>query len=275
MEIKYVLFKECARALQKARCTGGKQKKIADKVKVIITDISHKFENPFENLPITNHGENRLDGGIKYDLGGGYRLITQQKKICVLIYFGDHEDVEKFLRYRRGYDFCYDPKNQEIKTVYNSTNENKVSLEINYDSDEKLWDKLEKELDDLTKGLPASLTYLKKVSEIKSGAEEFEIDKIIEELKSSIENIEDKHEQIILVLRDILVALNSKEEDKAINIYHQYLGQLETITETSNIKIIKKNESYIPVNEEFSQLIEKFINSENPNDWLLFTSRSR
>ena len=164
------------------------------------------------------------------------------------------------MRYRRGYDFCYDPKNQEIKTVYNSTNENKVSLEINYDSDEKLWDKLEKELDDLTKGLPASLTYLKKVSEIKSGAEEFEIDKIIEELKSSIENIEDKHEQIILVLRDILVALNSKEEDKAINIYHQYLGQLETITETSNIKIIKKNESYIPVNEEFSQLIEKFIN---------------
>ena len=203
-----------------------------------------------------------MDGGIKYDLGGGYRLITQQKKkICVLIYFGDHEDVEKFLRYRRGYDFCYDPKNQEIKTVYNSTNENKVSLEINYDSDEKLWDKLEKELDDLTKGLPASLTYLKKVSEIKSGAEEFEIDKIIEELKSSIENIEDKHEQIILVLRDILVALNSKEEDKAINIYNQYLGQLETITETSNIKIIKKNESYIPVNEEFSQLIEKFINS--------------
>ena len=125
-----------------------------------------------------------MDGGIKYyDLGGGYRLITQQKNMCFGIYFGDHEDVEKFLRYRRGYDFCYDPKNQEIKTVYNSTNENKVSLEINYDSDEKLWDKLEKELDDLTKGLPASLTYLKKVSEIKT---EFEIDKIIEELKSSM-----------------------------------------------------------------------------------------
>ena len=29
-----------------------------------------------------------------------------------------------------------------------------------------------------------------------------------------------------MVLRDILVALNSKEEDKAINIYHQYLGEL-------------------------------------------------
>ena len=45
---------------------------------------------------------------------------STKKKICVLIYFGDHEDVEKFLRYRRGYDFCYDPKNQDIKTVYNS-----------------------------------------------------------------------------------------------------------------------------------------------------------
>ncbi len=272
MTIKYLLSKDLVKSLQKANISGGQKKKRADKVKAIISDLQHGFAEPFENVSVTNRGENRLKGGIKYDLGNGYRLVTQQKeKICVLIYFGDHEEVKDFLNKRRGYDFCYDRKNEEIKTVFNSTNENKVSLEINYDSDEKLWDKLEKELDDLTKGLPASLTYLKKVSEIKSGAEEFEIDKIIEELKSSIENIEDKHEQIILVLRDILVALNSKEEDKAINIYHQYLGQLETITETSNIKIIKKNESYIPVNEEFSQLIEKFINSENPNDWLLFT----
>ena len=71
MEIKYVLFKELVRSLQKANRAGGKQKKIADKVKVIITDLRHQFANPFENLPLTNHGEYRLDGGIKYDLVEG------------------------------------------------------------------------------------------------------------------------------------------------------------------------------------------------------------
>ena len=84
MTIKYLLSKDLVKSLQKANISGGQKKKRADKVKAIISDLQHGFAEPFENVSVTNHGENRLKGGIKYDLGNGYRLVTQQKeKICV------------------------------------------------------------------------------------------------------------------------------------------------------------------------------------------------
>ena len=101
MKIKYLVIKDLMKSLQKANVSGG-QRKRADKVKTIITDLQHGFSEPFDNISLTNHGENRLKGGRKYDLGNGYRLVTQQKeKICVLIFLETMKRLKSYLRYMK------------------------------------------------------------------------------------------------------------------------------------------------------------------------------
>lgn len=51
----------------------------------------------------TNHGESRIRNAIKYDLGGGFRLVTiQEDGRCLMLYFGDHDSTQRWLDDNRG-----------------------------------------------------------------------------------------------------------------------------------------------------------------------------
>lgn len=52
----------------------------------------------------TKHGENRLVGCVKYDLGSGYRLVTVRKKRDVhLVCLGTHDEVDTWLERNRNW----------------------------------------------------------------------------------------------------------------------------------------------------------------------------
>lgn len=51
---------------------------------------------------ITKHGEQRIKGCIKYDLGSGYRLVTlKQGRDLYLLYAGSHDDCHRWIENNR------------------------------------------------------------------------------------------------------------------------------------------------------------------------------
>ena len=55
-------------------------------------------ETAFSTLTVTNHGENRIQHCVKYDLGKGYRLVTiKHKGVISLEFVGNHKETDKWL----------------------------------------------------------------------------------------------------------------------------------------------------------------------------------
>lgn len=51
---------------------------------------------------ITKHGELRIKGCIKYDLGSGYRLVTLKQAMDLLVlYVGSHDDCHRWIENNR------------------------------------------------------------------------------------------------------------------------------------------------------------------------------
>lgn len=99
--VSYYTTKRFDQNLQKAFLGGGQSQKKALKVKAVLGSLSDP--RPFVTLAPTNNGETRIENAVKYDLGDGWRLVTQQTdKICVFQFVGDHEDADRWLEGQRG-----------------------------------------------------------------------------------------------------------------------------------------------------------------------------
>lgn len=58
---------------------------------------------------LTCNGEARLEKGVKFDLGGGYRLISARHGEALLVLFaGSHDDCDRWLERHRGATFTCD-----------------------------------------------------------------------------------------------------------------------------------------------------------------------
>jgi hypothetical protein len=54
---------------------------------------------------VTKHGEARIKGILKYDLGSGYRLVCfKQGNNCYLLYAGAHDDCHRWIENNREMD---------------------------------------------------------------------------------------------------------------------------------------------------------------------------
>jgi hypothetical protein len=100
-EIAYFKTKDFEEALAKAFMRGGQMQKKALRVKSVLGSLDGP--DPFVGLQLTNHGETRIDSAVKYDLGDGWRLVTQQSnKTCTFVFVGDHDDVDRWLQGHKG-----------------------------------------------------------------------------------------------------------------------------------------------------------------------------
>lgn len=60
---------------------------------------------PIEAGTLTRHGEGRIKGLFKYDLGSGYRLVCFTKgHCCYLIFAGTHDDCHRWIENNRDLD---------------------------------------------------------------------------------------------------------------------------------------------------------------------------
>ena len=108
------------KALIALRQKGGANQRAYNEACRIIESLRHGQD---ESNKITNNGENRIRGCVKYELGSGaHRLVTVHSDRCIyLLHVGTHEEVERWLDQKRGYVITCNPKSKEIRTTIITT----------------------------------------------------------------------------------------------------------------------------------------------------------
>lgn len=102
--IVYFQIKAFSKALKEANLKGGQPQKNHDRVRVVLGSLGDS-DDPFASLSVTNHGERRIRDCVKYDIGDGWRLVTQQNdKACTFLFVGNHDDTDKWLEGHKGED---------------------------------------------------------------------------------------------------------------------------------------------------------------------------
>jgi hypothetical protein len=89
----------------------------AKQAEAIIDEVRHNGgEIPLTvSLKRTKHGERRAQNCEKYDLGGGYRLITLLDGACLYIAFvGSHDECDLWFKQQRAMDFSKRSAHAEI-----------------------------------------------------------------------------------------------------------------------------------------------------------------
>ncbi len=90
------------RQLVSLRKAGKKAAIAAGKADGIVHRLIQGCRLPDENRMVTNNGEYRIRKCVKYDLGGGYRLITIWRGEHVFVsYIGTHDECDRWIENNR------------------------------------------------------------------------------------------------------------------------------------------------------------------------------
>ena len=88
--------------LELLRRSGKKAALAAGKVEEIITRLQSGEDPPAQAGSVTKHGELRIKGVMKYDLGSGYRLVAmKQDGRFFLLFVGSHDDCHRWIENNR------------------------------------------------------------------------------------------------------------------------------------------------------------------------------
>ena len=84
------------------RRAGKKGRIAADQAEQVIAAMKRGGPGAARQMPQTHRGELRLDGCIKYDLGGGYRLLTvKEGRERFILFAGTHDDCHRWIENNR------------------------------------------------------------------------------------------------------------------------------------------------------------------------------
>jgi superfamily I DNA/RNA helicase len=114
-------------SLRQMRTSGGAKQKAADKVMSIIAGIDLGMEIIAK---MTNHGESRIEGCIKYDLPGACRLVTVETQgVIWLLYVGDHKQTDNWLENNIGWKPVSDKSRpNKIETIRQKVPQKEASI---------------------------------------------------------------------------------------------------------------------------------------------------
>ena len=202
MSVRYFEHKDLRKCIMRMSRSGGKSGKASDQVHVIRSKIMDGDPKPFQGVPLTKHGENRIKNCRKYDLPGFARLVTIRKKNLVCLrYVGSHDEVDKWLDRNRGLTLVVSNDNDLVE-INISDNAKEPTARISYIPDNyvgRILDRLDHKFRTRFIGdLPSKWT-----EQIRDLQEDASDDEILHSL-SSIEDEEQKN-----LIFDVLVLLSS------------------------------------------------------------------
>jgi len=266
-EIRYVEHKDFRQNIQKMTKAGGSNQKAAHMVQAMFYRISMK-EDPFTGFQVTNHGETRIEKCVKYDLSGRSRLITvQDNKIVFLLFFGNHEDSDKWLDRHKDVKFSVD-SSDEVNLVPTSTSKgDRITFNQPHSyHTEHLYTLITPQslFDRLVESVPRNIC--RKIETISGGHSEQEIFKIV----SEVEN-----EETSKALYDTLVLIRSDNTQDAHNRIKLYLGDDRPIEDLSaeEIRKVKFGDAFIefrPDDKEFLARADQLMKGGDYKNWMLF-----
>lgn len=172
--ISYYTTKSFDRSLAKAIRDGGQSRKKADRVRVVLGSL--REPDPFSGYSVTNHGESRISNAVKYDLGEGWRLVTQQhEKACIFLFVGDHEDADRWLEGQKGLKFAVRDHHAVVVPGAGEAISHPGRHRADH-HDEPLADRLDQDgMDHVFDGLPRSIARKLEVLDARSTTQELEV----------------------------------------------------------------------------------------------------
>lgn len=260
-------YKDYRKSLAALRAHGGHYQKAAEKAIVIQHDLED--DNLRARLHVTNHGENRINKAVKYDLGqvGACRLVTVQDSGYIFLCFvGRHDEVDTWLDKNRGLTIRVDGDARPIAT-YESIDitepQKRLHSEMGF-TRKPLLSMLNQSLQDgLLDGVSWRLAV--QISEAEVHINDNEIETLVDQVVNEAQKY---------AIFDVLIQLREDDIEGATNRIRAYLGELQTIEEAIETKPTLADSGdfqYINVNSEhYQRLIEHFSRNADFKDWMLF-----
>jgi superfamily I DNA/RNA helicase len=227
------------------------------------------FDEVFEGIPLTNHGENRIANCRKFDLTGFARLVTAySKNICVFLYIGDHTSVDSWLDKNRGLDIIgrSDGKKTRLAPVYVSDTKNDdvgvIDSSIDLQSNGPIINQLdEADRAILLAGLSAEMIAV--IQSIEAITSEDEI------LQSMMRMSEGEQTNALF---DVLLMLRASDKVKAKNRIDKFSGAAKLLSdfpENSLVDVVS-SESIVMVQDVDPVLFQHFVRTANFKQWMLY-----
>jgi superfamily I DNA/RNA helicase len=260
VQISYFTTKEFDKSLNVAFLGGGQRQKIAIKAKAILGSLGEA--DPFKGIPATNHGETRIRKCVKYDLGGGWRLITQQTdKTCGFLFIGDHADADHWLDGHRGQDFGI--KDGRAVLVPGSGNQIGGSGQHHADHHDKPLSELldHMAMDHVLDGLPRSVA--RQLEALNGRTSSNEVEAIVAQIS------EKKKAELVGAVFSLLLAGNYDGAQKWVELSQ---GIIKTFDEAETIEV-KDGEDVRRLrigSPEYQKWLEAFDRRAPWYEWFLF-----
>jgi superfamily I DNA/RNA helicase len=264
--VRFVVYKDFRDSLSTLHERGGRYQKIAGKVFEVIgkTNI-FEGKDPFEGVPVTNHGEHRIKHCIKRQIGDGCRLITiNNNGVTALCFAGTHEDCDKWLDRNRGLELTMNKKG-EIEEILTSTDIKLEDKRVNTNpglSGQPLIKKISaRHIEKIAEEVNWSI--MQRFSDLKSSATEDEI------LDLSCE-IEDTEKQNAFF--DVFSKLREDDVEGAIKSIELYINDIKRLDEIDRSKAenLPLSDSFIDYDDLEPELFEHYVKTANFKKWMLF-----
>ncbi len=227
----------------------------------------------FQGVSVTNHGETRLAHCVKYELANSARLVTVKNNgICMFLYAGDHNAVDKWLDRNRGMDFIARNIGNDVLVEPVRTSEG-----VQYQS-RLLKTEAEEKYSDLSVGPLINLLSDRYVNTV--------IDGLDNELVSDISNIESiasdadienisirvsdfKRAELLL---DVLVHLRSGDLLAAKTRIDLFRNDAKRISDLAPMEVgaIRSSETVVKVSDVDPELFDHFVRTANFHSWMLY-----
>ncbi|OOY24897.1 hypothetical protein BMI91_00135 [Thioclava sediminum] len=254
-------------SLHKLFRLGGQNRKRFEKASGIIEAISHGGLEDLKRFPITNHGESRIRSCVKFDLGDGFRLITQQANKCIILLFvGNHDSCEKWLDRNKGLEVAFDKEAGTLMPIYKSAPDEGVILSPSpRPSEGPILGKLSAlRVDELLEGVPARAVL--KLSQLRGTVTANEIQGICADILAP-----DRRN----LVQDVLCHLAADGVENAELRIDEFLGRTKTIecSDLSEVLAVKDGDTIrrlVVGSREYLEWLDRFSLEGDHLEWMLF-----
>ena len=133
------------------RSQGEKARVAAKRAEEVIAKLTQKGWTDLKHVAkLADHGEHRLDGCIKYDIGGGFRLVCFKRADHLYFsYVGTHDDCHRWLNQSKNRPHLVG-KREAATTVVEKRKPEKIRLqevpEEEWDYDDRLMDQINEQI---------------------------------------------------------------------------------------------------------------------------------
>ena len=262
-----VVTKEFHQRISAMYRLGGRNRNIYAKIQSLLGGIKEEGERAFNQLSITNNGENRIKSCVKYDLGLGFRLVTVRRdKIIWLLYVGDHDDTNKWIVKNSGWTPVRG-SDGEIRSVRIADDFNSLPIGgLIIPGTQKLVKRF-----DNKEYYTKFLELLPPLSAIEIASFDGDVEE--SEIRRAAAQVADQKLQNTIV--SVLVALLQDNRIQAQDLIDLHLGRAieqENWDEKDFVKI-KRGDEIVSVKEntaEYEEALNHFAQKGSSIDWLLF-----